>query len=600
MRSYGNSAFRGRARAGRGRGDCGNRWAVVSRKHKVVGTALLLLAIIAETAAAPRDSAPAQTAVTACVESPAAPVGTLVPSGGLTLTECVHSLAMQAAVGERESASISIRVSTDLTGLVIRVSARNTAGLQFPPDLFDIRIVKTWFQADGAWRQVRIAGNEPVAVPELLLKNDDLVVVDLSKKTNYLRDVSGRLVSAKALSGNVGVGGSLRADQRIADSNDLRPFDVKADVPRYIWLTVSVPEGARPDVYTGEVVVSSRDGLVLMSMPLRLEILPFTLEESPLEYAIYYRGVLGKGTRRLGSENKSKDQMTRELINMRDHGVSNPTIYQDISDISGLNDVLTLRRDVGISNKRLFLLGTNVDNETLRRERRNGAVLKTQVEGWRRQFGVEQVFIYGRDEAEPREILAQLPRIDSIRESGIGVFSAAYLYRYAESEYAGRLSVLVLGTRPDRSVIARFQRAGTRVYLYNQPQVGIEDPSRYRYTYGIGAYLNGYDGVMPYAYQHGMGNIWDDEDHDRFRDHVFAYPTDAGVIDTVAWEAFREAVDDVRYLVTYERLRKVTTNSSPPLATPTATNELDAWRRTVAREIQRLCAQGEDRSARCL
>ena len=52
---------------------------------------------------------------------------------------------------------------------------------------------------------------------------------------------------------------------------------------------------------------------------------------------------------------------------------------------------------------------------------------------------------------------------------------------------------------------------------------------------------------MNYAYQHAADDIWNDFDHDRYRDHVFAYPTSDGVIDTVQWEGFREAVDDVRY-----------------------------------------------------
>jgi hypothetical protein len=34
------------------------------------------------------------------------------------------------------------------------------------------------------------------------------------------------------------------------------------------------------------------------------------------------------------------------------------------------------------------------------------------------------------------------------------------------------------------------------------------------------------------------------------RGHVFAYPTMNGVIDTIEWEAWREAIDDVRYLTT--------------------------------------------------
>jgi len=53
---------------------------------------------------------------------------------------------------------------------------------------------------------------------------------------------------------------------------------------------------------------------------------------------------------------------------------------------------------------------------------------------------------------------------------------------------------------------------------------------------------------MLYAYQDGFGFVWNDLDSQQFRDHVFAYPTVDGVIDTVAWEGLREGIDDVRYL----------------------------------------------------
>ena len=47
-----------------------------------------------------------------------------------------------------------------------------------------------------------------------------------------------------------------------------------------------------------------------------------------------------------------------------------------------------------------------------------------------------------------------------------------------------------------------------------------------------------------------MNNIWNDFDSTGFRDHVFAYPTMDGVIDTIQWEGWREGVDDVRYVTT--------------------------------------------------
>ena len=71
-----------------------------------------------------------------------------------------------------------------------------------------------------------------------------------------------------------------------------------------------------------------------------------------------------------------------------------------------------------------------------------------------------------------------------------------------------------------------------------------------------------YDGAMPYAYQHSFGSAWNDMDHNNFRDHMFAYPTSIGVVDTISWEGFREGVDDVRYINTLEKyITKVKINS---------------------------------------
>ncbi|GAH94367.1 unnamed protein product, partial [marine sediment metagenome] len=41
---------------------------------------------------------------------------------------------------------------------------------------------------------------------------------------------------------------------------------------------------------------------------------------------------------------------------------------------------------------------------------------------------------------------------------------------------------------------------------------------------------------MNFAYQWGAGTIWNDFDHGSYRDHVVAYPTMDGRIDTVQWE----------------------------------------------------------------
>jgi hypothetical protein len=86
----------------------------------------------------------------------------------------------------------------------------------------------------------------------------------------------------------------------------------------------------------------------------------------------------------------------------------------------------------------------------------------------------------------------------------------------------------------------------------------VENSEIYRTNYGFTLWNNGYDGAMDFAYQSGFGqSIWNDYDDPgwvegsvtyHYRDHVFAYPTSSGVIDTLQWEGWREGVDDTRYV----------------------------------------------------
>jgi hypothetical protein len=97
---------------------------------------------------------------------------------------------------------------------------------------------------------------------------------------------------------------------------------------------------------------------------------------------------------------------------------------------------------------------------------------------------------------------------------------------------------------------ARWHSKDRLIYSYQNPTGGYEIPETYRLNYGLLLWQFGYDGAMPYAYQDGGGSAWNDFDSDRHRDHSFSYPTLDRPVDTIQWEGFREAVDDVRYLST--------------------------------------------------
>lgn len=108
---------------------------------------------------------------------------------------------------------------------------------------------------------------------------------------------------------------------------------------------------------------------------------------------------------------------------------------------------------------------------------------------------------------------------------------------------------------------------GHRAFCYAYPQVGNEEPETYRRNFGLALWRAVFDGAMDYAYQHSFGHIWNDFDDKTYRDHVFAYPTVDGVVDTVEWEGFREAVDDVRYVTTLEQAIKKASPAKKQTAT---------------------------------
>ena len=87
-----------------------------------------------------------------------------------------------------------------------------------------------------------------------------------------------------------------------------------------------------------------------------------------------------------------------------------------------------------------------------------------------------------------------------------------------------------------------------------QPNGGVENPEVNRRNFGLLLWQNNYDGAANYAYQHSFGNIWNDFDDVLYREHNFTYPTVDGVVDTIAWEGYREGVDDVRYMTKLEQL----------------------------------------------
>jgi hypothetical protein len=275
------------------------------------------------------------------------------------------------------------------------------------------------------------------------------------------------------------------------------------------------------------------------------------LVDSSIETSIYYRGQLSPSSAHIGSEYKSATQYSAELLNMKNHGVDNPTMY-DVPSGDYFSQALSARQSVTPSGGALYSVATPLayaDVEDL-----NAAVpsILSSIQA----AGFSDYFLYGRDEVTGEDLTAQRTSWIQCHSLGAKVIAAGSdINTYAL--VGDVLDIYIQAGMPNNtdlpSVPGCWHGAGHKIYTYSNPQVGAENPYLYRRNYGVLLWASGYDGVMDYAYQHSFGKPWNDFDHATYRDHMFTYPTVNGVIDTIAWEGYREAHDDLRYIATLEQ-----------------------------------------------
>ncbi|MGC9316849.1 MAG: sugar-binding protein [Armatimonadota bacterium] len=448
-------------------------------------------------------------------------------------------IEITACPGEYESATFSVYAIRDLEGVELSISELRSGDRWLEPSCIDPYVVKCWYQAGHGIADL----GHRLLTPELLLKDDSLVRVDYETQRNYVRARPGSdryLDVSRADSSNL-------ADLQPRDAEELLPVDIPARTLKQFWLTAHIPEDAAAGTYTGTVTVSAAGGLA-EELPLRIRVLPFTLAEPALEYSIYYRGKLNEdGEGSITSERKSPEQFAAEMRDMVAHGVVNPTIYQSYNE-ELLGQVFDLREAAGMRGRPVMTLGVSTGapqtEEAL-------AQLRERVRTWLdfvRERGYEELYVYGIDEASGERLRAERAAFQAVHEVGAKVFVACY--RGYFDVVGDLLDLPVWSGQPDPEEAEKAHSVGHRIFNYGNPQCGVEEPETYRRNFGLVLWKANYDGAMDYAYQHSFTHIWNDFDNSSYRDHTMAYPTVNGVIDTVEWEGFREAVDDVRYLTT--------------------------------------------------
>jgi len=404
-----------------------------------------------------------------------------------------------ACRGEREPYALAVRTVAPLKQLTLSVSAlRGPAAL--PATAFDLRVVRCHPQRIGSsWSR------EWCVMPQIL--------------------------------------------------DPSRPVDLPADRTQEFWLTLRVPDDARPGMYTGQVTVACDRGSA--SLPLTLQVLPFDLAGPGKWIGMYWRPL----------RCDTRERMLKQMADMRAHGMNAVAATPPKPKMKLVDGRLVVD-----SAKTL---------EFLRLLKENGftgpIACHWGVEGWAKSlFGPDRVKEGAKRIAAELVKISQRPdtpellfypvdeignapkrQTDFMRKAAlIRQAPGAKVYCTVNNFKAGQRCVDYIDYWCSNIVFTleweRFVREHNKVYMRYGPHY-TKDPRRARNSAGFGFFRRNAVSMYYWHYQAFVADPFDDLDGGS-RDWCAAYPGPDGPIPTLDWEGVGEGVDDLRYINTLKTL----------------------------------------------
>lgn len=437
--------------------------------------------------------------------------------------EGVEELFVAAAQGEYEPVTLSVAARRKLRGVRAKVASLQGPGGVSQADI-EVRIVraldKRWTYHDPAMRYI-------VGVPVLLEPLPD-------------------------------------------EGVDIEP----GKVVRF-WMTVRVPDRARPGEYRGEVVVSAagggQGGEEIGRVRMRLRVYPFRLPEVRDKFwGVYYTGP------REIEAGDELEKLARHLRDMREHGMTSVGLcfgwQLAQTDVEGrrvdflppgrgrYETFMELYRKLEFPAPVIQLSDTAQAAAAAQIPLDSELFAKVYSELWKfvtrygKEHGWPEIIVQPVDEPAWRgedakernrkllEILKRLAPEIRTEQDGPG---DEYFHKVAGPladvwNYNGGLG--------EPEVVRQAKGAGKIILIYNC-DVEWYRPVVDRYVAGWFQVVSGADGCFNWAYQSFGGDPYDDQDA-KYGDHIAYYPPMEGRPGgpSVAWEGFREGIDDYRYV----------------------------------------------------
>ncbi|WP_274363138.1 hypothetical protein [Paenibacillus thermotolerans] len=507
-----------------------------------------------------------------------------------------NEIKVVSAQNEYEAASFVLAPLADAGSVTFTVNDLQSNDGVIPASAVDMYVVKTWYQGGTAWQSYFFDDKKDVLTPELLLHDENLIQVDHALKKNYVRvdyPTGSQYVDvftkpAKKFD---------HLSEPVADSPALLPIALTQGESKQMWITTKVPAGTPEGIYTGTIDISA-DGVPAGQITLKIRVLPFELPAPKTYYDTnkdFYvmlfhesrvREYMGE-TR--GNAALVDKKLSNEYRNMAEHNAVNiPGPLYNSADSQLYFHQLDLMRQAGLDLDPLFGVKQTYPEYTIYTHYANYLNAKTAYDAnptdankatmdryytlWRQGVDNYLPTLDAAYQAVSSYVGHTNLYFDGWDEASWGMLQFQQeIWRYVQDHLGakvfatGKESHLDLETKENflnwagemtRERADAWHATGEdrMITSYAYPHSGPENPDLMRQRHGMWLYKANYDATYNYIYYENFLNTWNDDIDATFRALNFVYPTQTDVIDTLAWEGFREGIDDIRYATKLKQL----------------------------------------------
>jgi hypothetical protein len=488
-------------------------------------------------------------------------LGDIWPQDGL-FNEPVRVVLAQ---DEYEPGSFQLFSFKDRKNITFDISdLKNAKGGVLPASNLDLKVVKIWYQNGNGWNSyfqdigLRLT-------PELLLKDENMVLVDTKKEQNYARILTDKGVRYEWISAPIELDKKAGYHRGLfdpfqpgfKDSDTLQPVTLAANQFKQFFLTVHADKEQQPGIYKGTIGVLE-NGRKIYDIEVIVRVLPFVLP-APLSWRDLDRPFVASmmggfdlpRLRSMYNPNMTDDDFRLMLINAKKHNLLWPVVNQD--DTSGIE----MLKELGFPTKPFIgdsgpFVGFSTHSHRLTFDQMMTAKAgaKRARDFYQETLGHTDILMKYGDENGATMIVATRSMYPYFEQYGIKIGNAGHPVQFFKGGYA--FGWHMMGSQPDEVYrIKKWKETDAYLSFYAGQHTGSENPQFMRRQHGLLGYMSGLN--MTYNYRFAWGP-WNDRAHNLYRPMVIAYLTGAGVVDTLQWEGFREAIDDIRYITQLQLL----------------------------------------------